>query len=93
METQTLNEPTNYKQQFLNLLSAGILLISGFFISLFILFTSILLLPLALFKLNRFKKQFSQQFKQQQEGTMNSKSSQADETIIEGEYTVKEEKR
>jgi len=85
METDTMDEPTNFKQQFLNILSAGILLISGFFISLFLLATSIILLPFAIFKISQLKRQY--------EDIMSNKNGTNDESIIEGEYTVKEENR
>ena len=93
MQTETLNQKTNVKPNILQMVVAGIMaaimLVSGFFISLFLLATSIILLPFAMFKINKLR----QRFEENLDTMYNSNASDAngrDENVIEGEYTVTE---
>ena len=86
MQTETLNQQTNFKPNILQMIVAGIMatliLVGGFFISLFLLATSIILLPFAMFKINRLRQRFEENL-----DTMNNSNSD-NENVIEGEYTV-----
>ena len=97
MQTQTMNEEMQNREQlfkqpsFLQVIAMSIvgsmILIGGFFMSLFLLALSAIMLPFAAVKIWLFQKKFNEQMQSAQTTKSN------DGVIIEGEYIVTDNTR